>query len=78
MSSLSTVCELQTKLHFTEDLAYEIFCPKLHRAQFVSRGRVRVGLLDSASFEPTVQGSLGFANLAWSTRTAPPVFEVSA
>lgn len=61
-----------------EDLAYEIFCPNLHRALFVSLGRVRVGLQDSASFEHTVQGSLGFSNLTWSPRTAPPVFEVSA
>jgi len=65
-----------------EDLAYEIFCPKLHRAKFFSLGFcltwVRGGLPDAASFEPTIQGSLGFSNLAWSTRTAPPVFKVLA
>lgn len=54
LSWLSTVCELQNQLHFTEDLAYEIFCPRLHKTQFVSLGRVKVGLLDSASFEPPV------------------------
>lgn len=75
---LSSVCELQRPLQFTEDLVYKIFRPKLHGTQFVLLGRVRVVLLDSAGFEPTVQGSPGISNLAWSTRTAPPVIEVSA
>lgn len=77
-SWLSSVCELPPQLYFTEDFVYKIFCSKFHGAQFVSVGRVRVGLLESASFEPTVQGNPGISNPAWSTRTAPPLFEVPA
>lgn len=71
---MSVNCKDHSSLQKILSVKYSV----LHGTQFVLLGRVRVGLLDSAGFEPTVQGSPGISNLAWSTRTAPPVIEVSA